>query len=103
MFIHTNKPLITSFNLKKDFFCRISDESALIRNFLRDVRVKGLLNLFLSESILTVLECNENFLSPLITRFHKKSPEAKIFSSDHTLVLSYQFRQKGEQPRMAAT
>ena len=41
MFIHTNQPLITSFNIKKlPIFCRISDESALIRNFLRNGRVR---------------------------------------------------------------
>ena len=35
MFIHTNQPSITSFYLRKiPIFCRISDESALIRNFL---------------------------------------------------------------------
>ena len=42
MFIHTNKPLITSFYIKKvPIFCRISNESALIRNFLRNGRVRG--------------------------------------------------------------
>ena len=34
MFINTNQPLITSFYIKRYlFFCRISDESALIRTF----------------------------------------------------------------------
>ena len=42
MFIHTKQPLITSFYIKKlPIFCRISDDSALIRNFLRNGRVKG--------------------------------------------------------------
>ena len=42
MLIHTNKPLITLFYTKKiPIFCRISDESALIRNFLRNGRVRG--------------------------------------------------------------
>ena len=42
MSIHTNQPLITSFYIKKvPIFCRISDESALIRNFLRNWRVRG--------------------------------------------------------------
>ena len=37
MFIQTNQPIIKSFYLKKvPIFCRISDESALIRHFLRD-------------------------------------------------------------------
>ena len=52
MFIHTNQPLITSFYIKKVLiFCRISDESALIRNFLRNgrVRVKEFFNLFFSK------------------------------------------------------
>ena len=41
MFIHTNKPLITSFYIKKvPIFCRISDASALICNFLRNGRVR---------------------------------------------------------------
>ena len=41
MFIHTNQPLITSFYFKKvPIFCRISDESAVIRNFLRYGRVR---------------------------------------------------------------
>ena len=41
MFVHTNKPLITSFYIKKvPIFCRINDESALIRNFLRNGRVR---------------------------------------------------------------
>ena len=39
MFIHTNQPSITSFSIKKvPNFCRISDESALVRNFLRNER-----------------------------------------------------------------
>ena len=42
MFIRTNQPSITSFYIKKlPIFCRISDESALIRNFLRNGRVRG--------------------------------------------------------------
>ena len=42
MFIHTSQPLITSFYEKKVLIdCRISDESTLIRNFLRNGRVKG--------------------------------------------------------------
>ena len=42
MLIHTNQPLITSFYIKKVLiFCRISDESVLIRNFLRNERVWG--------------------------------------------------------------
>ena len=45
MFIHsefrTYQPLITSFYIKNTFFCRISDESALIRNFLRNGRLRG--------------------------------------------------------------
>ena len=42
MFIDTNKPLITSFYIKTvPIFCRISDDSALIRNFLRNGRVRG--------------------------------------------------------------
>ena len=42
MFIHTNQPLITSFYIKNEpMFCRISDESVLIRNFLRNGRVRG--------------------------------------------------------------
>ena len=42
MFIHTNHPLITSFYIKKvPIFCRISDESALSRNPLRNGRVRG--------------------------------------------------------------
>ena len=42
MFIHTNQPLITSFYIKKvPIFCRISDQSALIRTFLRNGRVRG--------------------------------------------------------------
>ena len=42
MFIHTQQPLITSFYIKNiPIFCRISDESALIRNFLRNERVGG--------------------------------------------------------------
>ena len=42
MFIHTNQPLITSFYIKKvPNFSRVSDESALIRNFLRNGRVRG--------------------------------------------------------------
>ena len=41
MFIHTNQPLITSFSIKKvPNFCRISDESAFVRNFLRNGRVR---------------------------------------------------------------
>ena len=41
LFIHTNQPLITSFYIKKvPIFCRISDESAPIRNFLRNGRVR---------------------------------------------------------------
>ena len=41
MFIHTNQPLITSFYIKKiPIFRRISDESALIRDFLRNGRVR---------------------------------------------------------------
>ena len=41
MLIHTNQPLITSFHIKKVLiFCRISDESALIRTFLRNERVR---------------------------------------------------------------
>ena len=41
MFIHTNQPLITPFYIKEvPIFCRISDESALIRNFLRNGRVR---------------------------------------------------------------
>ena len=40
MFIHTKQPLITSFYIKKvPTFCRISDESALVHNFLRNGRV----------------------------------------------------------------
>ena len=40
MFIHTNQPLITSFYSKKvPIFRRISDESALIRTFLRNGRL----------------------------------------------------------------
>ena len=43
MFISTNQPLITSFYIKKvPIFFRISDESALIRNFLRNGRVRRL-------------------------------------------------------------
>ena len=43
MRFHTNQPLIKSFYIKKwTYFCRISDESALIRNFLRNGRVRGL-------------------------------------------------------------
>ena len=40
MLIHTNQPLV---NLYKNgtYFCQISDESALIRNFLRNGRVRG--------------------------------------------------------------
>ena len=42
-FFHTNQLLITSFYIKKQpIFCRISDESALIRNSLRNGRVRGL-------------------------------------------------------------
>ena len=42
MFIHTNQPLITLFYIKKvPILCKISDESALIRNFLRNGRVEG--------------------------------------------------------------
>ena len=41
MFIHTNQPLITSFYIKKVPFSRMSDESALIRNFSRSGRVRG--------------------------------------------------------------
>ena len=42
MFIHTNQHLMTSFFYKKvPIFCRISDESALIRNFLRNRRVRA--------------------------------------------------------------
>ena len=42
MFINTNQPLITSFYIKKvPIFCRITIESALIRNFLRNERVRG--------------------------------------------------------------
>ena len=41
MFIHTNQPLIKSFFIKKvPILCRISDESALIRYFLRKGRVR---------------------------------------------------------------
>ena len=40
MFILTNKPLITSFYKKVLIFRRISDESAPIRNFLRNGRVR---------------------------------------------------------------
>ena len=41
MFNHTNQPLITSFYIRKlPIFCRNSDESALIRNFLRNGRVR---------------------------------------------------------------
>ena len=41
MFIHTKQPLITSFYIKKGtYLCQISDESALIRNFLRNRRVR---------------------------------------------------------------
>ena len=41
MFIHTNQPLITSFYIKKvPNFCRISDKPAVIRNFLRNGRVR---------------------------------------------------------------
>ena len=42
MFIHTNQLLITSFYIKRYLFCRISDESALIRNFLSNGCVRGL-------------------------------------------------------------
>ena len=43
VFIHTNQPLITSFYIKKvPIFSRISDESVLIRTFLRNGRVRGL-------------------------------------------------------------
>ena len=39
MFIHTNQPLIKSFYTKKvPIFCRITDELALIRTFLRNGR-----------------------------------------------------------------
>ena len=42
MFILTNQPLITSFYINKaPIFCRISDASALIRNFLCKRRVRG--------------------------------------------------------------
>ena len=41
MFIHTNQRLITSLYIKSYLFCRISDDSALIRNFLRNWRVRG--------------------------------------------------------------
>ena len=42
MFIHTDQPLITSFYIKKiTIFCRISDESALLRIVLRNGRVRG--------------------------------------------------------------
>ena len=45
MLIHTNQPLIkaliTSFYIKMvPIFCQISDESELIRNFLRNGRVR---------------------------------------------------------------
>ena len=40
MFIHTNQLLIISYK-KVPIFCRISDESALIRNFSRKRRVRG--------------------------------------------------------------
>ena len=42
MFIHTNQPLITSFCFKNvPIFCRISDDSALIRNILHNRHVRG--------------------------------------------------------------
>ena len=42
MLIQFNKPLITLFYTKKiPILWRISDESALIRNFLRNGRVRG--------------------------------------------------------------
>ena len=41
IFIHTNQPSITLFYKKIPSFRRISDESALIRNFLRNARVRG--------------------------------------------------------------
>jgi len=40
MLINTNQPLITSFHKKVPIVCLISDESALIRNFLRNGRVR---------------------------------------------------------------
>ena len=53
MFIHTNQPLITSFYMKKNYFCKISYESALICNFLRNgrVRVKILLKTYLQKGV----------------------------------------------------
>ena len=41
MFIHTNQPLIIILYKKGIYFCRISDELALIRNLLRNGRVRG--------------------------------------------------------------
>ena len=41
MFIQTNQLLITSFYIKRSLFCRISDQSALIRTFLRNGHVRG--------------------------------------------------------------
>ena len=47
MFICTNQPLITSFYIKKLPFCRISEESALIRTFLCNERVRVNLEIYL--------------------------------------------------------
>ena len=44
MFIQTNQPVVTSF-YKGTYFCRISDESALIHNFLRNGRVRGFISI----------------------------------------------------------
>ena len=41
MFIHTNQPLIISFYIKRYLFFRISDASALIRNFMHNGGVRG--------------------------------------------------------------
>ena len=47
VFIHTNQSLITILYKKSTYFCRISDEPALIRNFLRNRRLRDkLLNEF---------------------------------------------------------
>ena len=41
-FFHTHRPLITSFYIKKVvIFCQISDKSAMLRNFLRNGRVRA--------------------------------------------------------------
>ena len=66
MFIHTKHILITSFYLEKiPIYCRIRDESALTRNFLRNGPVRGVNRSGVRELIpcINSPEFNFNFIS----------------------------------------